>query len=119
MKPLRDAELPDDQRSPNGLVHANDPVDVPLDGVLDLHVFQPGEILSVVEEYLRACRDKGILEVRVIHGKGKGVQRKAVRDLLTSLSIVRTFRNAEDTAGGWGATLVDLIPPGSVSGESP
>jgi DNA-nicking Smr family endonuclease len=85
---------------------------------LDLHVFQPKEILSVVEEYLHACREEGILEVRVIHGKGKGVQRKAVRNLLNNLSIVQTFRNAEDTAGGWGATLVDLIPAGSVSGES-
>ena len=86
---------------------------MPLDGVLDLHAFQPREIRSVVEEYLVACRGKGVLEVRVIHGKGKGVQRKAVRDLLTGLSIVRGFRNAEDTAGGWGATLVDLLPPDS------
>lgn len=117
-KLLRGVELPDDQKIPNGQVHSDDPVDVPLDGVLDLHVFQPGEILSVVEEYLHVCREKGILEVRVIHGKGKGVQRKAVRGLLAGLSIVRTFRNAEDTAGGWGATLVDLIPPGSVSVES-
>lgn len=118
MKLLKDIALPEDQKDPNGPVHGDDPVEVPLDGVLDLHVFQPGEIRSVVEEYLHACRDNGIIEVRVIHGKGKGVQRRSVRDLLTKLSIVRTFRNAEDTAGGWGATLVDLYPPDSGSGEN-
>jgi len=104
--------LSDDRDDFDDLTHPHDPVQVPLDGVLDLHAFQPREIRSVVEEYLTACREKGILEVRVIHGKGKGVQRKAVRDLLNGMSIVCGFRNAEDTAGGWGATLVDLLPPG-------
>ncbi|UCF32095.1 MAG: Smr/MutS family protein [bacterium] len=74
-------------------------------------MFQPADVLDVVQEYLRSCRERGILEIRIIHGKGKGVQRKAVRDLLAGLSMVRSFRDAEGHAGGWGATVLELFPP--------
>lgn len=89
---------------------SDDRVHVPIDGVLDLHTFRPDEILDVVEEYLRCCRERGIRQVRIIHGKGKGVQRTAVRKLLDRLDLVAAYRDAEETAGGWGATLVDLRP---------
>src|SRR5262245_21479991 len=87
-----------------------DPVPLEITDELDLHSFAPSEILSVVEEYLRACREKGILEVRVVHGRGRGVQRAAVRRLLRGLPWVGEFREAPPASGGWGATLVNLRP---------
>jgi dsDNA-specific endonuclease/ATPase MutS2 len=71
-------------------------------------------VADLVEEYLDTCRVEGIYQVRIIHGKGKGVQRRIVRSLLGRLEYVSTFRDAEETAGGWGATLVDLVPPESI-----
>ena len=88
------------------------PVHVPVDGILDLHAFRPGEVLSVVDEYLRACREAGLLQVRIIHGKGKGVQRNAVREFLKKQHFVVSVRGAEETGGGWGATIVNMLPPG-------
>ena len=90
----------------------DDPVPIPIDGVLDLHTFHPRELADLLPEYLAACRERGILEVRVIHGKGTGTLRRAVHALLGRLSEVQSFRPAEETAGGWGATLVVLRPPG-------
>jgi dsDNA-specific endonuclease/ATPase MutS2 len=81
---------------------------MPVDGVLDLHTFRPGETADVVEEYLLVCIEKKITQVRIIHGKGKGVQRRIVHSLLKRLDMVSSFRGAEETAGGWGATIVTL-----------
>jgi DNA-nicking Smr family endonuclease len=81
-----------------------------VDGVLDLHTFSPREVTSVVEEYLMECRRLGISHARLIHGKGKGVQRRAVRGLLKRLDFVEDYRDAPGEAGGWGATLVTLKP---------
>ena len=81
---------------------------LPVDGCLDLHAFAPRDACSVVEEYLRECRRRGILEVRVVHGKGTGFQRRAVRELLQGLDFVESVRNAPGDAGGWGATMVRL-----------
>jgi DNA-nicking Smr family endonuclease len=67
-------------------------------------------VASVVEEYLRACREQGILRVRVIHGRGKGVHRAVVRRALRSLPGVASFVDAPPASGGWGATLIDLTP---------
>jgi DNA-nicking Smr family endonuclease len=90
-------------------------VQIPLTGDLDLHPFLPREIPSVVEEYVRACRARGVLRLRLAHGRGKGVQRAAVRRVLASLPGVASFGDAPATAGGWGATVVELRPPDTSS----
>lgn len=87
-----------------------DPVVLPLEDVLDLHPFRPNEIRSVVEEYLTECCAAGFMSVRLIHGKGKGVQRESIRALLARLPFVRSFHDAPPAAGGWGATIVELKP---------
>ena len=85
------------------------PVVLPLEDVLDLHPFQPKDIPSVVQEFLEECRRAGILEVRLIHGKGAGVQRATVRSLLDKHPAVISFEDAPAEAGGWGATIVRLM----------
>jgi DNA-nicking Smr family endonuclease len=84
------------------------PVIVPIDGILDLHTFNPKELPSLLTEYLLACKQKGIRHVRIIHGKGKGIQRARVHSLLKKNPLVKQFATAPEEAGGWGATLVDL-----------
>jgi len=86
----------------------SDPVVLPLEDSIDLHPFQPRDIPSVVEEYLQQCIDAGILEARLIHGKGKGVQRDIVRSLLEKHPAVASFHDAPAEAGSWGATVVLL-----------
>ena len=85
-----------------------DPVELPLEDVLDLHPFLPKEVRSVVEEYLTQCCEVGFSVVRLIHGKGKGVQRESIRALLVRLPFVQSFHDAPPEAGGWGATIVVL-----------
>jgi DNA-nicking Smr family endonuclease len=85
-------------------------VEIPIDGDLDLHPFAPRDIPSVVEEYVRACHERGITRLRLAHGKGKGVQRAVVRRVLASLPEVSSFGDADLTAGAWGATSVVLHP---------
>lgn len=87
-----------------------DPVELPIDGVLDLHAFRPRDVKNVVMEYLALCRERGILEVRVIHGKGIGALRRTVHALLEKHPHVTHFSPASEAFGGWGATLVHLIP---------
>lgn len=85
-------------------------IHIPVDGVLDLHAFLPREVKELVPAYLAACREKGILEVRIIHGKGTGSLRRTVHALLARLDMVLAHRPAGEERGGWGATLVVLKP---------
>ncbi len=85
-------------------------LEYPIDGILDLHMFQPKEVKSVLAEYIEQCRSHGILELRIIHGKGKGVQRDIVCSFLEKSPYVAEFGTAADSSG-WGATLVRLNPP--------
>lgn len=86
----------------------SDPVVVPLEDRLDLHPFQPEDIPSVVQEYLEQCKQAGFSEVRLIHGKGKGVQRNIVRSILSRHPAVSSFHDGPPETGGWGATIVVL-----------
>ncbi len=83
-------------------------LDLPIEGVLDLHTFRPSEAKDLVVDYLHACREKGILEVRIIHGKGTGHLRRIVHSVLGRMPEVVSFRQAEEASGGWGATVVAL-----------
>jgi dsDNA-specific endonuclease/ATPase MutS2 len=85
-----------------------EPIVLPLADSIDLHAFAPKDIPSVVEEYLEQCCQAGLQEVRIIHGRGLGVQRNIVRNILQRHSQVLSFRDAPVEAGGWGATVVEL-----------
>jgi DNA-nicking Smr family endonuclease len=84
-----------------------EPIRIPIDGTLDLHAFVPEDVLSVVEEYLLACMERGLYEVKIIHGKGKGALRRTVHALLKRHPDVISFE-IDPGPSGWGATLVRL-----------
>jgi DNA-nicking Smr family endonuclease len=84
------------------------PVEFPIDGVLDLHTFDPSQVRELLPDYIAACREKGIFEIRIIHGKGTGVLRKTVHSILGKLTGIASFRLAGEDGGGWGATIVVL-----------
>lgn len=85
-----------------------EPVELPIDGTLDLHTFHPREVKDLLPEYLALCREKGILEVRIIHGKGTGALRETVHSILKRLPEVVSFGLAGEGSGSWGATIVIL-----------
>jgi DNA-nicking Smr family endonuclease len=87
-----------------------EPLELPIDGVLDLHTFRPREVKDLLPDYFAACREKGILQIRVIHGKGTGALRRTVHSILRRLPEVASFRLAGEDGGSWGATLVELRP---------
>jgi len=89
---------------------ADEPVPLPVDGVLDLHPFRPQEVQEVVAEYLTECRARGILGVRIIHGKGIGNLRRTVHAQQARDPAVVEFHLASGQLGGWGATIVQLKP---------
>ena len=84
------------------------PVVIPIDGTLDLHTFNPREVKDLVPDYLALCREKGILQVRIIHGKGTGAMQRTVHSILARIPEVASFRLAGEDGGGWGATIVIL-----------
>jgi DNA-nicking Smr family endonuclease len=85
-----------------------EPVNLPIEDVLDLHTFQPREVPELLEDYFSECIKAGIYSVRIIHGKGKGIQKKRVRALLRRNPMVLSFKDAPPEAGGWGATVAEL-----------
>jgi dsDNA-specific endonuclease/ATPase MutS2 len=98
MNDERDEEIPEEVR-------------LPVEDHIDLHSFRPRDVRSVVESYLDEAIEAGFREVRLIHGRGIGVQREIVRSLLTKHPAVESFADAPPGRGGWGATIVRLAPP--------
>ena len=85
-------------------------VEVPIDGILDLHPFSPKDLKYLIPDYIEECRQKNILEVRFIHGKGIGNIRRSVHALLERNPAVAHYRLAGEDAGSWGATIAVLLP---------
>ena len=86
----------------------DEPIQIPIDGVLDLHTFKPREVKELVLDYLAACRERGILHVRIIHGKGIGNLRRTVHAALAKHPDVVSFTLDHPQFGGWGATIVQM-----------
>ena len=84
-----------------------EPVELPIDGILDLHLFNPKDLGELIPDYIEACLGKEIYSIRIIHGKGKGVLRRTVHSLLEKNKSVVSYRLADDRSS-WGATLVEL-----------
>ena len=89
-------------------MHGEEPIPIPITDVFDLHSVPPRDVGPVVEEYLEQARLLGFRFVRIIHGRGIGVQRETVRAILARTDFVADFRDAPAEAGGWGATIVTL-----------
>ncbi|MCP3954768.1 MAG: Smr/MutS family protein [Desulfobacterales bacterium] len=85
-----------------------EPIVIPIEDVIDLHLFRPAEVADLLDNYFRECVRTGIWSVRVIHGKGKGILKKRVLAFLEKHPLVDTFSPAPPEAGGWGATIVTL-----------
>ena len=91
----------------------DDEVRIPIEDSIDLHAFAPRDVRDVVHSYLEAAHEAGFVEVRIIHGRGIGLQREAVRSSLMRHPLVRAFVDAPPARGGWGATVVFLTPRGT------
>ena len=101
------AETEDDSLDPNNPF--TEPVVIEFSDVIDLHTIPPRQVHKVVEEYIEEAHSRGVGWVRIIHGKGVGVQREMVRSILARSPLVVDFRDAPPEVGGWGATIVTLV----------
>lgn len=90
----------------------SDPVELPITGELELHTFRPSDLGSLLPEYLGLCRERGLLEVRIVHGRGTGQVARSVHAILRRMPEVLRFSFATPPFGGEGATLVHLRPLG-------
>jgi len=86
----------------------DEPVAIPITGELDLHTFRPNEIAALLDDYFAECRKRGIIRVRVVHGKGTGTLRETVHAHLRRSPGIAGFGLGNETSGGWGATMVTL-----------
>jgi DNA-nicking Smr family endonuclease len=91
----------------------------PIDGELDLHTFAPSDVPYVVQDYLDECQRRGILAIRIVHGKGQGVLRRTVEAALKKRADVIEAHLAPRERGGWGATLVTLKANPVLAAEGP
>lgn len=105
------------RRDCSNLKAMDEPVQLPIDGVLDLHAFDPREMKDLVPDYLAACQARGVLQVRIIHGKGIGNLRRTVHAILKKHPEVISFTLDHPQFGGWGATLVKLRDPHVAGGR--
>ncbi len=87
----------------------DEPFELEITDSIDLHAFSPKDVKAVVETYLTEARKKNFRSVRIIHGKGIGVQREIVRRVLAETDFVESFKNAPEFSGNWGATIVQLV----------
>lgn len=88
--------------------YPDEPIRIPITDVLDLHTFAPRDVKAALEAYLEEAHTLGLNALRIIHGRGIGIQREIVRAVLVRTEFVAAFRDAPEEAGGWGATLVTL-----------
>jgi dsDNA-specific endonuclease/ATPase MutS2 len=101
----QDDAADDEEEEPPDLEH---PVEIPIEDFIDLHPFPPRDVPDVVSDYLEEAHARGYREVRLIHGRGIGVQRERVRSLLSKHPLVESYSDAPPDGGGWGATLAVL-----------
>jgi len=94
------------------------PVKIDIEDVLDLHTFKPSDVPDLLEDYIIECVKAGIFSLRIIHGKGKGIQKKRVQKLLKNNPKVESFQDTPPEAGGWGATLVGLKKKSELQGQN-
>ncbi len=104
----RDSSPPEEDAATTLEAEEDQPVVIPVEDALDLHPFQPRDIPKVVRDYVEAAWEAGYREVRLIHGRGIGVQRERVRSVLAKHKLVLEFHDAPPEAGGWGATIAHL-----------
>ncbi len=96
----------------------DEPIELPINGVLDLHTFHPRDVKTLVPDYLAACQERGIFQVRIIHGKGIGALRRTVHAILAKHPEVVSYTLDHPEYGGWGATLVALRKPATAEGPA-
>jgi dsDNA-specific endonuclease/ATPase MutS2 len=100
--------MTDDELEGNGDEESGEPVELPIDGTLDLHAFHPRDVKQLVPDYIDECRKRGIFQIRVVHGKGTGALRKTVHAVLDKHPDVIEYRLGGAGGGEWGATIVVL-----------
>ena len=86
----------------------DEPIEYPIDGILDLHTFSPNDVKDLVPEYVDECLRRGITRIRIIHGKGTGTLRRIVHSILDKHPRVIAYSLDEGPGGSWGATVIDL-----------
>lgn len=91
----------------------DEPIEIPITGELDLHTFRPAEITRLLDDYFAECRRRHIHRLRIVHGKGTGRLRNTVHAHLRRSACVMHFAQGDESSGGWGATLVTLLPADS------